>query len=512
MNERLNRKELKERREESFDSLRTLCSLWLIILFVFATVPALAQIQQAWVAKYNNGIPSGNHQALKMTVDASGNIYVLGVSANADTNTGYVVGKYAPNGNEIWAARYDSTNYPSATPTGFAVDSSNNVVVTGNSVTVKYDVNGKQLWSAPYNGTAIAVDAAQNSYVTGVSSTFTTLKLSSAASNLWTKTWTYAGYANLSQGIAIDSSTNVYVTGSETYFNSGGVTELHLGTLKYDLNGNLLWSESAGSAFGSVQVVGLVLSTSGNAYIEGNSGGLGGFYTYQYENDGTGGVFARDPSLSPADTARGLALDNLGNVLVTGGGNHNYGAFQYETFKLDTNGNYLWTNFYPSVVTGNSIATSIVVDQGNNAYVTGYSPSLGTNSTSDIVTLKYDSNGNQVWLQRYDRPGDGNDAANAIAVDNSGNVYVAGYETETNGYTSMILIKYSPVTLQKQPNGSVILHAYGFPGESFDLQASTNLQTWEDLGDVIADTNGLVQFDDTNAPLFNCRFYYTVPQ
>ena len=82
-------------------------------------------------------------------------------------------------------------------------------------------------------------------------------------------------------------------------------------------------------------------------------------------------VYKRQPSLSPADTARGLALDNLGNVLVTGGGNHNYGAFQYETFKLDTNGNYLWTNFYPSVVTGNSIATSIVVDLGNNAYVTG---------------------------------------------------------------------------------------------------------------------------------------------
>jgi len=97
-------------------------------------------------------------------------------------------------------------------------------------------------------------------------------------------------------------------------------------------------------------------------------------------------------------------------------------------------------------------------------------------------------------------------------VDNSGSICVAGYETETNGFTSMILIKYSPVTLQKQSNGSVILHAYGAPGETFDLQASTNLQTWEDLGDVIADTNGLVQFDDTNAPLFNCRFYYTVPQ
>src|ERR1700735_5442020 len=121
---------------------------------ICATVSASAQIQQAWVAKYDNGITKGNHQALKMALDSTGNIYVLGVSANANTNTGYAVVKYAPNGNQIWAARYDSTNYPTATPAGFALDSSNAVVVTGNAVTLKLDVKGNLLWTKPYNGTA----------------------------------------------------------------------------------------------------------------------------------------------------------------------------------------------------------------------------------------------------------------------------------------------------------------------------------------------------------------------
>jgi hypothetical protein len=76
----------------------------------------------------------------------------------------------------------------------------------------------------------------------------------------------------------------------------------------------------------------------------------------------------------------------------------------------------------------------------------------------------------------------------------------------------MITIKYSAVTLQRRSDGTVQLQAQGSPGESFDVKASTDLQTWLDIGSVIADTNGLLQFDDTNAPNFDFRFYLTNPQ
>jgi hypothetical protein len=74
------------------------------------------------------------------------------------------------------------------------------------------------------------------------------------------------------------------------------------------------------------------------------------------------------------------------------------------------------------------------------------------------------------------------------------------------------LIKYSPITLQRKPDGTVLLETQGFPGESFDIEASIDLLNWLDLGTVLADTNGLMQFDDTNAPNFPSRFYYTNPQ
>jgi hypothetical protein len=38
------------------------------------------------------------------------------------------------------------------------------------------------------------------------------------------------------------------------------------------------------------------------------------------------------------------------------------------------------------------------------------------------------------------------------------------------------------------------------------VQASTNLQTWQDPGRITADTNGVAQDDDTNAPAFDWRF------
>jgi hypothetical protein len=491
-------------------------TLWVIIVLAGSVVPASAQIQRGWVVKYNNnGITNGNHQALKMALDSTGNVYVLGVSANANTNSAYVVVKYAPNGDRLWAARYDSTNSPTASPTGFAVDSSNAVAVTGSAVTVKYDANGNQLWISSNNAQAIAVDTGQNVYITGVGGNFVTMKLSGQGSNVWTQTWNPTSLANVGEAIAVDSSSNVYVAGQETVplYPSAFA---RMDTLKYDANGNQLWevNNSGGGGAGSIHIVGFMLDMNDNLYIEENDMGNSlamHYQTYGYRPDGSEFMYASDPTDDIYSRSAALEVDSAGDVIVTGKYGTSFATSVYGTYTISTNGTYLWTNLYPVNPYGQCSGQAIAVGSASSVYVTGYATTT-TNTGSDIVTIKYDSNGNQVWLERYDGPGSGNDAGNAIAVDNFGNVYVAGYETETNGFTSMILIKYSQVTLQKQSNGNFILQASGSPGESFDIQASTNLQTWVDLGDAIADTNGLVQFDDTNAASFPARFYYTIPQ
>jgi hypothetical protein len=80
------------------------------------------------------------------------------------------------------------------------------------------------------------------------------------------------------------------------------------------------------------------------------------------------------------------------------------------------------------------------------------------------------------------------------------------------GSAGKCAIQYSPVTLQRRADGTVLLEAQGWPGESFDIQASQDLINWLDLGSFQADTNGVMQFNDTNAPAFPARFYHTSPQ
>ncbi len=162
-----------------------------------------------------------------------------------------------------------------------------------------------------------------------------------------------------------------------------------------------------------------------------------------------------------------------------------YSGASYGSFGLTTDGGYVWTNIYPASPSKTSSGKAVTITPCGEVCITGYSP--GSITSNDIVTIAYDTGGKQLWLQRYDGSAHGDDAGNAIAADNHGNVYVAGYETVPGGGTEMVLIKYAPVTIQKQ-GANMLLQAQGSSGEPFHIQASTNLQAWLDLGTNHADT------------------------
>src|SRR5215472_16090371 len=60
--------------------------------------------------------------------------------------------------------------------------------------------------------------------------------------------------------------------------------------------------------------------------------------------------------------------------------------------------------------------------------------------------------GTPMWTNRYNGPANGDDQANAIAVDSSGNVFVTGVSAGSGGGTDYATIKYSNAGVPKWTN------------------------------------------------------------
>ena len=94
-----------------------------------------------------------------------------------------------------------------------------------------------------------------------------------------------------------------------------------------------------------------------------------------------------------------------------------------------------WVRTYDGLANNYDVANAIAVDDSGNIYVTGYS--IGSDSYYDYATIKYNSYGNVIWVRRYNGPGNDYDYANALVVDGSGNVYVTGYSRGSGTITIM---------------------------------------------------------------------------
>ena len=92
---------------------------------------------------------------------------------------------------------------------------------------------------------------------------------------------------------------------------------------------------------------------------------------------------------------------------------------------------------------GNDVdmAVAIALDNSGNIYITGRSRGSGTDY--DYATVKYDSSGVEQWVARYNGPGNGYDIGLALDTGLSGNVYVTGGSKDTNGYLDYFTIAYS---------------------------------------------------------------------
>src|SRR5712664_3704090 len=255
-----------------------------------------------------------------------------------------------------------------------------------------------------------------------------------AQTEQWVARYNGQGGAN---SIAVDSNTgNVYVTG----FSWGGETLQDYATVAYDAAGTELWvARYNGPANGyDVPSAIAVDSNTGNVYVTGRSDGIGTGYDYAtvaYDSRGAELWVARyNGPANSGDSATAIAVDDTGNIYVTGG-SVGIGTFNdYATVAYDATGAQLWVARYNGPANFDDVARAIAVNSGTgNVYVTGESRGIGT--FDDYATVAYDSNGTELWVARYNGPGNDKDSASAIAVDSTGSVYVTG---ESEGLGTLI--------------------------------------------------------------------------
>lgn len=424
-----------------------------------------AQVKPAFVARYD-GPAHAEDEARDIKLDAHGNIYVTGSSAGVGTGMDYLTIKYNRHGEQIWTQRYDGPASGEDRARAMALDAEGNVYVTGASLgldtgvdfaTIKYDRDGHQLWVARYDGpdhlsdyaVGIAVDGHGRVYVNGTSMNeegywdYATVAYDADGNQLWAQELDGPGYVYyLASALTLDSDGNVYVAVSS----DGGETGMDYATVKYDAQGNQLWMQRYDGPESDDDVpFAVAVDAGGNVYVTGESTGPSHNYdlaTVKYAPDGTeiwvqrfndGGQRTED------NVGRAITIDGDGFVYVTGS-SVAQGLSDYVTIKYDPDGSELWFQFYRGPGIGANIANAVAVDPTGNVYVTGQS--VGDGTGPDYATLKYDASGNLQWAERYDGPGDREDVANALRLDDEGNVYVTGSSVGVGTGKDYTTIKY----------------------------------------------------------------------
>ena len=347
---------------------------------------------------YLGGSDSDTGQGI--TVDASGNVYITGATSSID-----------------FPVTGSSSNFAGASDVFVT-----KINAAGNTIEYSTYIGGNM----SDDGRDIAVDASGNVYITGLTYSADFPVLSSiqpicnscptysdafivkmnASGAIAYSTYLGGSYYDFGNGIAIDNAENAYITG-ETYSDNFPVTSLNTifggGSdafiTKINSSGSAIGYSAYLSGIGWDWGMDISVDTSGSAYV------TGGTFSANFP---TTGLYTGFAGWSDAFVAK---INTAGDAII------------YST--------YLGGGMYDD-------GWGIAIDASGNAYVTGwtYSADFPTVSPiqgicnncptySDAYVTKINASGDAVIYSTY-IGGSNEDWSYGIAVDASGNAYIAG--------------------------------------------------------------------------------------
>jgi len=423
----------------------------IIILYIFLICTNVS-FAQSWIwAKnvmcYN---PYSCSRGMSIVNDNFGHCYIAGYF-NDSINFGFtmlssngsediLLIKYDTSGNFKWVKKAGGSSNDAAI--GIGVDNLGNVYISGyfqdstifdsltlysygsaDSFLAKYDSLGNVLWvrqigDSGFDGSySLFVDNFGNSYCSGIfnntiqigTSTFTSMggndifiaKYDCNGNALWAKQIGSFDSWEVIQGTTVDNNGNIIITGrfsniliidTDTLIAEG---YLDLFLIKYDNNGNLIWTKRSGGGGQDVynETLGYGVSNDyfNNIYLTGSYSGISNFdsltinstnmedvFVAKYNSNGHL-IWLKTAAGSYQEFGFGIVADSIGNTFVTGesNGTINFGSGDLigvgwsDIFicKYDSNGNSLWAINACGYQGESSMGISI--DKNDNCYITG---------------------------------------------------------------------------------------------------------------------------------------------
>lgn len=424
----------------------------IVLLLLISSEFINSQVSQQWVARYHF---ISDDAARDIAVDNSGNVYVTGGSNASGGYQDYATIKYNSAGVQQWVQRYNGPGNSTDYGNSIVVDDSGNVYVTGLSnripfpgqpnydiTTIKYNTNGSQQWLRKYNSVGggepgIVLDNQGNIYVGGQAGGigYLVIKYNSSGDSLWVRSYNSGGHSAVA--MAVDSFSNVYLTGPFG-------TSPDWGTVKWSSQGVFQWAKIFnGPGNGSDYPKDIAVSDSGNVYVTGYVWGNNQVEcaTIKYN---TGGILQWVVVTGYNSAGLSITCDDTENVYVAAA------TGDFTTIKYNSSGIQQWAVNFNGPANSTDIPCCIKLDNKGNIYVTGYATISLQPNNPDYCTIKYNNSGAQQWVIYYGAgtPQAPSDFASALAVDQSGNVYVTGYS-----FGDYATVKYSqPVGITQISN------------------------------------------------------------